>query len=225
MFNMYKGLNQDLVKLCLERVSVNDPHHRVDHILEVTLNSVILAKKYGLDNLIPFKLAALIHDMFSGTDRKEHHAMAATWAIENLANYGYELYAELVAGMCYAHRDSGDGVYNNLHEEIFAAADRGPMTLRTSVQRSVSHIELGVEVDWQKEFDRTVAMLNKKFGERGYSCFNRVHNEMYGRQVEGFRNDLKHLTFDQFKWIVDNRLDARARIMSLENQYEMFMGA
>lgn len=225
MFKMFKDINQDLVMHCMRHIAVNDPHHREDHVLDVMLNCAVLANKYGLENLIPFKLASLIHDMFSGTSRKEHHAMAATWARDNLAKHGYGLYAELVAGMCYAHRDSGDGVYRNLHEEIFAAADRGPLTLRSSILRSVSHLKRCDEVDMQKEFERAYSMLNKKFGEHGYSCFNRVHDEVYGRQVETFRKDLKHLTFDHFKWVVDNRLDMQARIFSIENQYEMFTGA
>lgn len=225
MFVMYKDINQELVKYCMERIAVNDPHHREDHILDVTLNAVILASKYRLYNYIPFKLAALIHDMFSGTNRTTHHALAAEWATDNLAKYGYEVYADLVAGMCYAHRDSGDGVYRNLHEEIFAAADRGPLTLRSSILRSVNHLTPGAEFDMQREFERTVKMLNKKFGVCGYSCYNRVHDEMYGTQVEAFRRYLKHLSFEYFKWIVDNRPDASARIASLETQYKLFVGA
>lgn len=225
MFVMYKDINHDLVKYCMGHIVVNDPHHREDHILEVTLNAIVIANKYGLNNLLPFKLAALIHDMFSGTNRTTHHILAAEWAKDNLAKYGYELYSELVAGMCYAHRDSGDGVYRNLHEEIFAAADRGPLTLRSSILRSVNHLTPGAEFDMQREFERTVKMLNKKFGVCGYSCYNRVHDEMYGTQVEAFRRYLKHLSFEYFKWIVDNRLDASARIASLETQYELFVGA
>ena len=225
MFNMFKDINQDLVMHCMERIVVNDPHHREDHILDVTLNAVMLAKKYGLHNLIPFKLAALIHDMYSGTNREIHHTLACEWAKVNLANYGYEVYADLVAGMCYAHRDSGTGTYRNLHEEIFAAADRGPLTLRSSVSRSVNHLTLDNEEDLKREFERTVAMLRRKFGANGgYSCYNRVHDEMYGRQVAAFQKELEHITFEQFKWIVDHRLDHTARLMSLENQYEVFMG-
>lgn len=225
MFVMYKNINQDLVQYCMGHIVANDPHHREDHILEVTLNAIILANRHGLNNYVPFKLAALIHDMFSGTNRTTHHVLAAEWARDNLAKYGYELYAELVAGMCYAHRDSGNGVYHNLHEEIFAAADRGPLTLRSSILRSVNHLLPGAEFDMQREFVRTVKMLNKKFGERGYSCYNRVHDEMYGKQVEAFRRDLRHLCFEHFKWIVDSRLDSSARIASLETQYELFVGA
>ena len=225
MFVMYKDINQELVKVCMERVTVNDPHHREDHILDVTLNAIILASKHGLYNYTPFKLAALIHDMYSGSDRSVHHILAAEWANDNLASYGYEIYASLVAGMCLAHRDSGDGVYHNLHEEIFAAADRGPLSLRSSILRSVSHLNPGAEFDMQREFERTVKMLNKKFGASGYSCYNRVHDEMYGKQVAAFQHDLKHFNFDHFKWIVDNRLDMRSRIMSLETQYELFVGA
>lgn len=224
MFKIFEDINQDLVLHCMTYVSGNDPQHQEDHIADVALNGIILATKCGINNYIPFKLAALIHDMFVVHSRPNHHTFAEAWARENLPRYGYEVYAELVAGMCENHRDSGNGEYRNIHEEIFAAADRGPLTIRGSVGRAIGEGLTDGDSNIQLMFDRIKRHLASKFGRNGYCCPNAVHDAVYGRQVEAFKREINHLTFEQFEFIYKYRLDKRAKLMSIDNQYEMFMG-
>ena len=224
MFKLFHDINTELVELCLAEVEKNDAAHRSVHIHEVAMNSIAIAARHGIGNFIPFKLAALIHDMFTHVNRKRHHELSAQWARDNLPKYGYELYAELVAGMCLNHRASGDGLYSNLHEQIFAAGDRGPVSLRRAVERCIVDVDTSDVHELFKHYVRAKTHLTEKFSDSGYSCVNPVHEEMYGHQLLDMRKELAVFTFDEFYRFYTDRDSFKITVRGLEDQYVMFTG-
>ena len=224
MFKLFHDINAELVELCLAEVEKNDAAHRSVHVHEVAMNSIAIAARYGVENFIPFKLAALIHDMFVHVNRKHHHELSAQWARDNLSKYGYEVYAELVAGMCLNHRASGDGQYSNLHEQIFAAGDRGPVSLRRAVERCIADVDTSDVHELFKHYVRTKTHLIEKFSDGGYSCVNPVHEKIYGHQLADMRKALSTFTFDEFYRFYTSRGSIKITVRGLEDQYEMFTG-
>lgn len=191
---MFANLHHGLVTVAMHHIVRNDQAHRTDHIMQVAQNCLDIAKRYDLDTTTML-LAALLHDIYSGRDRVNHHLLAAEWVRTNLHKYGYsEEVVANVAIMCEEHRDSGDGVYTNRLSEAFAAADRGPMDIVSSVERgfgrTISNItDEELDAVWPK----TIKMLRDKFGEGGYACPNAIHAEVYRCKVLTFVQMLKQM--------------------------------
>lgn len=186
---MFKELHSGLVAVAMHHIVRNDTPHRTDHIAQVAKNSRAIAANYGLDP-VPMLLASLLHDIYSGRSRTHHHTLSSTWAAHYLPLYGYlEPVVRNVAFMCKEHRDSGNGQYNSVLSEAFAAADRGPLVLEESVARSlgkslntVSHDELAVRLPGILEH------LRNKFSKNGYACHNAIHEDFYKTENDFFRS-------------------------------------
>ena len=187
---LFSVLPQNLVAHIKPIIENNDPAHRWDHIEEVARNGCWMAEQLGLQKE-PFLLAALIHDMFSGTMRKEHHALAADWCEAMLSYFledtpKQEWWRSIVRDMCYHHRASGRGCYPHIYAEAFAAADRGPLNIERSVQRSWQH---------HPDAQRVVNHLHEKFNPRGgYAVNNDIHARLYREENAQFYCDLANLT-------------------------------
>lgn len=202
---MFANLHHGLVTVAMHHIVRNDTAHRTDHIMQVAQNCLDIAKRYDLDTTTML-LAALLHDIYSGRDRVNHHLLAAEWVRTNLHKYGYsEEVVANVAIMCEEHRDSGDGVYSNRLSEAFAAADRGPMEIVSSVERGFGRT-IGNITDEELDaaWPKTIKMLRAKFGEGGYSCFNAIHLEVYRLQTTSFVQMLKRMDDDALLLHVKN---------------------
>lgn len=195
---MFAELHHGLVTVAMHHIARNDPAHRTDHIMEVAKNCKLIAKAYDLDQTTML-LAALLHDIYSGRDRVNHHLLSAEWVRTNLGKYGYsEEVVANVATMCEEHRDSGDGTYSNRLSEAFAAADRGTITLLDSVARSFGKRISNIEDDeLHAGWPHIIKMLRGKFGEGGYACHNALHEEYYKVSNANFRTHLKRATDDE----------------------------
>lgn len=202
---MFDKLHHGLVVVAMHHIVRNDTAHRTDHIMQVAKNCVNIAKRHDLD-VTTMLLAALLHDIYSGRDRVNHHLLAAEWVRNNLGKYGYsdEVVAN-VAIMCEEHRDSGDGVYSNKLSEAFAAADRGPMDIVSSVERGFGRTIANIsDAELDAVWPKTIKMLRDKFGEGGYACVNNLHKEYYRFQALTFTNMLKQMDDDSILRHVKN---------------------
>lgn len=187
---LFSVLPQNLVAHIRPIIEHNDPAHRWDHIEEVARNGCWIAEKLGLQKE-PFLLAALIHDMFSGALRKDHHILAAEWCDAMLSYFledtpQQEWWRSIVRDMCFHHRASGRGHYPHIYAEAFAAADRGPLSIERSVQRA-----------WKYSQEPKVVIdhLQEKFNPRGgYAVRNALHETLYSEENVEFYRALSNLT-------------------------------
>lgn len=187
---MFNRLHHGLVVHCMHWIDNNDLAHRRDHVLEVAEEALKISERYQLDPT-RMLLAALIHDIFSGRDRKEHHTLAAEWVRSSLGLYGYDAdTVECVARMCAEHRASLRGEYSDIYCEAFSAADRGPLSLVDSVERSLGKDLKDIrEADLAEQFPVMYEKLMTKFGRRGYARPNHIHSEFYADSIETFKSD------------------------------------
>ena len=187
---MFNELHHGLVVYCMHWIDNNDLAHRRDHILAVAKEAADIAKHYGLDRT-RMLLAALLHDIYSGRDRKEHHNLAAEWVRANLGKYGYdEDTVACIARMCAEHRASLRGEYSDIYCEAFSAADRGPLSLIETVERGLGK---GLTEISKKELIEQFPMLYEKlmvkFGRQGYARPNNVHATYYADAINKFVED------------------------------------
>lgn len=189
---MFNDLHHGLVVRCKHWIDNNDVAHRMPHVKAVAKEAKRIAEYYKLDPT-RMALAALLHDIYSGRDRKEHHNLAATWARQNLGQYGYDAeMVECVAQMCAEHRASLRGEYSNDYCEAFSAADRGPLSLVGSAERVFGeHLKRISKDDIVARFPEFYTKLMSKFGREGYARPNSKHAEYYKENIEEFIDETK----------------------------------
>lgn len=190
MKHVLKYTHPGLAAYVCHYIDNNDSRHRRDHIINVAVEAEKIAKAYSL---CPkrMELASLLHDLYSGRSREDHHLKSSVWVRENLGAFGYSsaVVAD-VARMCQEHRASTSGQYSNPLCEAFSAADRGPLNIYASIDRSLGVYNSKVSADqYIKELTETIHMLRGKFcGTEGYARDNKIHSEMYS--VDDFRKAL-----------------------------------
>lgn len=193
---IFAMLNQELVTWAVDRYNESEDHaHGMEHILTVAHEARGIAKAYNLD-LEPMLLAALLHDVFSSTDRKRHHVLASDWCTNNLTDYGYSVdMAKLVARMCLEHRASGKGPYTDIYCEAFSAADRGELTIEKFVGRMLKWPEDRPNPARLKEvIDHT---KEKHSLGSGYARPNNVHAKYYATVLAQFYRDVETLNMER----------------------------
>lgn len=199
---LFADVPKSLLGTCFGMLAYNDPGHQLPHIRDVARNGIRVAEHYYLDPM-PFKLAAVCHDIYSSANRKEHHTLAGEWVRNNFKHYrGLEKYADLVARMCEQHRSSYKGKYTGLFEEGFAAADRGVPTVENSIVRSFQHHSATSTDALEVRINASIAHLQEKFGPGGYNRENRVHVDVFGDALERFKGTVMDLTVEQYIYVL-----------------------
>ena len=190
---IFASLNPELVKWAVSRYEASPDHvHGMEHILAVAHEARDIARAYDLDPE-PMLLAALLHDVFSHVDRKQHHVLASDWVIDNLRNYGYEAYiVTRVARMCLEHRASGKDLYPDIYCEAFSAADRGPLTLEGFVRRMLKWPE--DRTNRARLMEVVTHTKEKHSRSNGYARPNQIHAEFYAAGLDQFYKDVESLT-------------------------------
>jgi len=189
-FEIFRDVNQALVKICHGMVLRNDPAHQWPHIVDVAQTGVEIAQRLGL-NPEPFLYAALCHDLFSGTDREIHHELAAEAVRGHLRSFIPERWVEIVARMCAEHRASYTGDYSGIFEEAFSAADRGPVGPEYDVAhywRSFQYSQAKhPEVDLYQVALIVSRHMRDKFGSQGYAKYPKLYLEVFGQELAEYQ--------------------------------------
>lgn len=186
-------LDSRLITVCKTYLAKNDPGHQWGHITNVAEVGTQLAKAYGLD-VVPFLLAAVCHDIFSSFNRKEHHRLSGQWVRDNLKDYGYGEYTDVVARMCEQHRASYKGSYSGIYEKCFAAADRGIPTIHQSVRRSYDYARHSVGKDHPNAVLHALGHIKEKYATGGSVRYPDVSRELFSKEIEELRVGADQLT-------------------------------
>lgn len=188
-YEVFKPVNQGLVKICRGMISRNGPSHDWSHVVEVAQAGMEIAKRLKLDTL-PFLLAALCHDLFSDTDRQEHHMLAGAWVRENLGAFESKSLVEVVARMCEQHRASYRGEYTGIMEEAFASADRGLVGIDRDAQMYERAVKYALERNncgVVRASEIAAQHIREKFGKGGYAKWPVLYVELFGDELEAMQ--------------------------------------
>lgn len=189
-YELFKSVNQGLVKICRGMVSKNGPSHDWAHVVEVARAGVEIAKRLKLDEL-PFLLAALCHDIFSDTDRPEHHLLAGQWVRENLGAFESKALVEVVARMCEQHRASYKGEYSGIMEEAFASADRGLVGIDRDARMYERAVKYAIERNGcsiVRACEISAQHIREKFGKGGYAKWPALYVRLFGDELEAMQD-------------------------------------
>lgn len=189
-WELFKSVNQGLVKICRGMISSNGPSHDWSHVVEVAEAGVEIAKRLKLDP-VPFLLAALCHDLFCDSNRAEHHNLAGAWVRENLGTFESKSLVEVVARMCEQHRASYKGEYSGIMEEAFAAADRGLVGINRDVrmyERAVKYALERGEVSIVRACGIAAKHIGEKFGKGGYAKWPELYVRLFGADLEAMQD-------------------------------------
>lgn len=179
-------------------------------------------QKIGIKNInILFYIvgvASIFHDLFQEENRLQHHELSAKYAekIPTFIKKQYDIIdSRLVALLCKEHRASFNGEFSNILCEIFSAADRDTLDLKTVIQRSYSYtkkrrevnprrniiIEIGgtqyyvdklmrdlITNDWEFEKVEVFYHIIDKFSKVGYMFTNIKQNGIF---MEYYKNDIQ----------------------------------
>ena len=159
--------------------------HGWSHIDEVLSKAVYYRNKYNInvddDELI---LSVLFHDMYSHTDRKEHHELGAKWveaSIHPLIANDKEK-QKRIANAIREHRASYKETYYSPTSEILATADREMPILEKVVLRSYKHTKERNPTFTHKEtIAEVLKHIEEKYSRKGYIQYTNMfvleHND------------------------------------------------
>ena len=209
----------------------------------IKINGFEEFQKIGIKNInvlfYVVGVAAIFHDLFQEENRLHHHELAALYAekIQTFIRKQYDIVdgklvgeyrvmdweykfrslgkSKLVALLCKEHRASFNGEFSNILCEIFSAADRDTLDLKTVIQRSYSYtkkrrevnprrniiIEIGgtqyyvdklmrdlITNDWEFEKVEVFYHIIDKFSKVGYMFTNIKPNGIF---MEYYKNDIQ----------------------------------
>jgi hypothetical protein len=195
-----KDIHPDLINYCYTKVMTeNDVAHRWKHLLDVMAFGCEIAEGLSLEKE-PFIYAALIHDLFSESDRENHHEKGAEWAARYLdrflpdeldSSFDRESFIYLVSGMCRTHRASYTGVYENVYEEAFSCADRGKLDvdgIYETILRGYNFYRHNNPILHESEIvEKLTHHFHEKYGTKGYAKYPDPYHQLFPEELKAFR--------------------------------------
>ena len=153
----------------IPRYEAFDKAHRIDHVRQVSAESLKLASHYEVDERMVYAIAAC-HDIGLCEGRERHHLVSGRLVREdkNLRKWFTEEEIEVMSQAVEDHRASLDHAPRSIYGRIVAEADRliDPMTvLLRTVQYGFSHYP---ELSKEQHYQRYCEHLQEKYAEGGY---------------------------------------------------------
>jgi len=211
---MFKQMVIEHFKPFYEKVDVA---HGLDHVIEVMNTALAINHKLRLGiSKHDIIVASIAHDIFSYTDRNEHHKKAQEYILSDVSTiYDYVSDRESIAYAVGQHRASYKGEYNNKLSELISAADRGAPNIEKIIKRiyqcaidpnlvfsidvkgipelvlptgeSLSDTyQLLIDTSFTIAEAKTFVHLYEKYSVSGYARYNTVYNKYYNNEMLDF---------------------------------------
>ena len=179
----------------------NDAAHMIDHADEVVDGLLELNKEYKYPEKIAI-LTGYIHDIFTGSNRENHHILASHYVLGRKDKYLKKLGKndlQLIADAVLQHRASYKGEFTSTLSEMISVADKGKPIFIEVVKRSLKY---------HKESPNRVLEvyehLKDKFGTYGYSKYADMYLKLYGDELKVFNKEVDDLTLRKLENIVED---------------------
>lgn len=186
-----------------------DSSHGWSHVEDVAKNALEINRKMILNlNEEYLVLAALFHDIYSDTDRKNHHTLAADWFARFMVKqYKYDAIDILEMSLAIKeHRASYNGEYSSLLSEVLAAADRGAPDLNSLIIRSSKYyLEKEPNRDLKTVAENVYKHMLEKYSRTGYMKYNAIYSSFYGEEIYNMYAAIDDLNIDKvFNILIEN---------------------
>jgi len=180
----------------------NDEAHKIDHADDVCNNALDINERLNLKiDKKEIILAAYIHDIFTGEDRKLHNKLAHDYVLLNTDDIFLKELDQItrnrIAIAVYEHRSSLQIVnFSGELAELIATADKGRLILTEMICRSYKyHYREGKKVN--EIYQSIVEHLHEKFGSNGYIEYPKLYMRAYGNDVRNLQKDVDRI--DKYK--------------------------
>lgn len=172
----------------------NDDAHNMKHVNEVLSNMlhIIVRHDYvGINYNIVF-MCAVCHDLFTGTNRKIHHILAANYVIEKsdiFLNRFNKDEINTIANAVLEHRASGLMETSNFYSRLLKTADKGVPDLNKTLKRTIEfNLNKGFSVEQQ--LDNVLSHIDEKFYRDGYLYKDRYYYNTYELEIKQLWDDI-----------------------------------
>lgn len=192
-------------------------HHGWSHILEVTDTALKMRESLGLMYIPRYHviMACFYHDMYSKSDRIDHHITARDYVYERGDYLLKKLeYSEIksIGEAISSHRSSFIGDYYDKLAMLLAAADREKPVLDDIIIRSYKFaMDENVCNSSDKDLNASQIYyhLKDKYGVDGYARYNEYFTKMHGEEIETLTIAIENFTEETFKTYLFNLLKER----------------
>lgn len=190
-----------------------DEGHGVNHVIQVTNLALSINKdqKIGISEY-DIVVAGIAHDIFSYTDRDEHHTKAMEYIMSDTGDiYNYITNQKQISYAVGEHRASFKGEYNSMLSELISAADRGLPNLSSVIKRiykcaldpslifaiektgipnmvlsngnTLKEMHEKLVKEHSVEFAKTYVHLCEKFSIHGYARYNDIYKKAFKEEL------------------------------------------
>ena len=186
-----------------------DSSHGWSHVENVAKNALEINRKMILNlNEEYLVLAALFHDIYSDTNRENHHALAADWFAKfMIEQHKYDTINILEMSLAIKeHRASYKREYSSLLSEVLAAADRGAPDLNSLIIRSSKYyLEKEPNRDLKTVAENVHKHMLEKYSRTGYMKYNVIYSSFYGEEIYNMYVAIDDLDIDKvFNILIEN---------------------
>lgn len=163
-------------------------------------------------------VAAIFHDLFQNVDRENHHILAGEYIMRfgeenDIKDWDYKFrkfYPKyLVMLMCEEHRASFNGKFSNILCEIFNVADKDPLDVNVTIERSWEYTSKRLGTTNVNIIAKEVLNhLKDKFSSNGYLFKNQnpngIFNQYYRNDILKFQLEIDKLNISKIKKIKES---------------------
>lgn len=199
-----------------------DKSHGLEHVNEVTDLALEVCDKINEKYSYPISaydviVAGIAHDIFSYTDRDEHHTKAMEYILQDTGEiYNYVTNQQHIACAVGEHRASYKGEYTSILSEIISAADRGRPNLHDIIKRvyecacdstlvfnldkdidtSISIKDLKLKYNqlikdgFSSETAKTYVHLEEKYSRNGYARYNETYLLVFNNELQAMWKEI-----------------------------------
>ena len=180
------------LKPILERFYSNSEGHGLKHVADVMYRALHYNEILSLGlNKREIVLASLLHDMYSGTNRKNHHILGHDYVMHSTHKVFDGVNKERVAKAILEHRASYTGEYSSLLSELISSADRGEPDLTEIVNRCyISTKEFHPEYTTDETNEAVKKDISEKFARKGYAKYPNIYLQVNKKKLDIFHDEV-----------------------------------
>ena len=211
---------QTELKDVLDKFYGESEAHGRGHISEVMNKALRLNQKYNLKvDPEEIVLTALLHDIFSNTNRDNHHIEAYQWVMSSMyPRLANKEKRTRIANAIKEHRASYKDAYSSVLSELIATADRGYPDLDKILKRMYIHVKetnsttrngytmyyTDRVLSHKEILEQMVYHLEEKYSRKGYIQYTKLYTIEHGHELEIFLEQVDKIISGKLKIVVSN---------------------
>lgn len=196
----------------------SEAHGRA-HVLSVVNTALLYNQRYNVkcdpEEII---LAGLFHDLFTRTDRDNHHKAGYDWVMQSMDGNLKDKEKRLrIAHAVLEHRAGYKGDYYSPLSELIASADRGAPDLNDILKRMYIHVKETntftrkgvttyntVPATHKEIIDQMLYHLEEKYSRKGYIQYTNIYMLEYKEELAIMLDQIDKVLKGKLKIVISN---------------------